>query len=61
MVKFIQSIPNVVKKMLNHMETSAIMDLLLKLISVEEYPEGAGIIDVVFFFGIASSSSLNYF
>ncbi|CAG8441877.1 11860_t:CDS:10 [Diversispora eburnea] len=33
------------EKMLNHMETSAIMDLLLKLISVEEYPEGAGIID----------------
>ncbi|CAG8596141.1 1259_t:CDS:10, partial [Dentiscutata heterogama] len=45
MVKFIQSIPNVVKKMLNHMETSAIMDLLLKLISYEEYPEGAGVID----------------
>jgi hypothetical protein len=46
MVKFIQSIPNVVKKMLTHMETSAIMDLLLKLISVEEFPEGAGVIDV---------------
>ena len=46
MVKFIQSIPNVVKKMLNHMETSAIVELLLKLISVEEYPEGAGVIDV---------------
>ncbi|GET04782.1 SAPS-domain-containing protein [Rhizophagus clarus] len=45
MVKFIQSIPNVIKKMLNHMDTSAIMDLLLKLISVEEYPEGAGVID----------------
>jgi hypothetical protein len=46
MVKFIQSIPNVIKKMLSHMDTSAIMDLLLKLISVEEYPEGAGVIDV---------------
>ncbi|CAG8565225.1 7450_t:CDS:10 [Funneliformis mosseae] len=46
MVKFIQSIPNVVKKMLNHLETSAIVELLLKLISVEEYPEGAGVIDV---------------
>ncbi|RIA90499.1 SIT4 phosphatase-associated protein [Glomus cerebriforme] len=45
MVKFIQSIPNVVKKMLSHMDTSAIMDLMLKLISVEEYPEGAGVID----------------
>ncbi|CAG8554022.1 7751_t:CDS:10, partial [Acaulospora colombiana] len=43
MAKFIQSIPNVVKKMLNHMETPTIMDLLLKLISVEEYPEGAGV------------------
>ncbi|CAI2165053.1 12776_t:CDS:10 [Funneliformis geosporum] len=45
MVKFIQSIPNVVKKMLNHLENSAIVELLLKLISVEEYPEGAGVID----------------
>ncbi|CAG8442666.1 6534_t:CDS:10 [Ambispora leptoticha] len=45
MVKFIRSIPKVVNKLLTHMETSAIMDLLLKLISVEEYPEGAGVVD----------------
>ncbi|KAG9290880.1 hypothetical protein G9A89_011030 [Geosiphon pyriformis] len=45
MVKFVQSIPNVVSKLLKHMETSAIMDLLLKLISVEEYPEGTGVIE----------------
>ncbi|CAJ0638767.1 12410_t:CDS:10 [Entrophospora sp. SA101] len=45
MVKFIQSIPNVNQKFLTHMETSTITDLLLKLISVDEYPEGAGVID----------------
>ncbi|CAG8472708.1 1665_t:CDS:10 [Paraglomus occultum] len=45
MVKFIESIPGVVHSMLSHMETSAIMDLLLKLISMEEYTEGAGIVD----------------
>ena len=48
MVKFIQSISGVAQSMLSHMETSAIMDLLLKLISMDEYTEGAGVVDVSF-------------
>ncbi|KAJ1564624.1 hypothetical protein HK096_007056, partial [Nowakowskiella sp. JEL0078] len=45
MVAFIRSQPNVVQKLLTHISTSAIADLLLKLITVEELPEGAGIVD----------------
>ncbi|EMR09938.1 hypothetical protein PNEG_01697 [Pneumocystis murina B123] len=36
MILFIQSIPNIVFKILNHIETSAITDLLLKIISIEQ-------------------------
>ena len=46
MVKFIKSIPNVIQKMLTHMDTSTIMDLLLKLISADESPDTVGVIDV---------------
>ncbi|KAF9578298.1 hypothetical protein BGW38_005981, partial [Lunasporangiospora selenospora] len=44
MLEFIRSRPNVVEKLLLHMSTSAIMDLLLKIISMEEAPEGKGIV-----------------
>lgn len=36
MIFFIQSIPNILYKMLQHLETSAIMDLLLKMISIQQ-------------------------
>ncbi|KAG0373777.1 hypothetical protein BGX24_011249 [Mortierella sp. AD032] len=42
MLSFIRSQPKVVPKLLLHMSTSAIMDLLLKIISMEESPEGKG-------------------
>ncbi|KAF9915210.1 hypothetical protein BX616_006660 [Lobosporangium transversale] len=42
MLQFIKSQPEVVPKLLLHMSTSAIMDLLLKIISMEESPEGKG-------------------
>ncbi|KAJ3120837.1 hypothetical protein HK098_004202 [Nowakowskiella sp. JEL0407] len=45
MVTFIKAQPNIVKKLLNHVSTSAIADLLLKLITVEELAEGVGIVD----------------
>ncbi|CCJ28932.1 unnamed protein product, partial [Pneumocystis jirovecii] len=45
MILFIQSIPNVMSKMLRHIETSAIMDLLLKMISIERSESGIGMID----------------
>ncbi|KAF9931472.1 hypothetical protein FBU30_010088 [Linnemannia zychae] len=44
MLGFIRSQPKVVPKLLLHMSTSAIMDLLLKIISMEESPEGKGTI-----------------
>jgi len=46
MIPFIQSIPNIVPKLLRHIETSAIMDLLLKIISMEKTEPGAGIVEV---------------
>ncbi|KAF9976852.1 hypothetical protein BGZ73_007651 [Actinomortierella ambigua] len=42
MLAFIKAQPEVVPKLLLHMSTSAIMDLLLKIISMEESPEGRG-------------------
>ncbi|KAF9333129.1 hypothetical protein BG006_004002 [Podila minutissima] len=42
MLRFIKSQPEVVPKLLLHMSTSSIMDLLLKIISMEESPEGKG-------------------
>ncbi|KAG4306479.1 hypothetical protein PORY_000467 [Pneumocystis oryctolagi] len=45
MILFIQSIPNVVSNMLQHIETSAIMDLLLKMISIEQSESCIGIVD----------------
>ncbi|KAJ3197224.1 hypothetical protein HK101_005254 [Irineochytrium annulatum] len=44
MVAFVKNQPNVVANMLSHIGTSAIADLLLKIISVEEVPEGQGIV-----------------
>lgn len=46
MIPFIQSIPNIVPKLLRHIETSAIMDLLLKIISMEKSEPGSGIVEV---------------
>ena len=48
MIPFIQSIPNIVPKLLRHIETSAVMDLLLKIISMEKTEPGAGIVEVHF-------------
>ncbi|KAF9373516.1 hypothetical protein CPB97_000486, partial [Podila verticillata] len=46
MLNFIKSQPEVVPKLLLHMSTSSIMDLLLKIISMEESPEGKGTVQV---------------
>ncbi|KAJ3160426.1 hypothetical protein HDU86_000760 [Geranomyces michiganensis] len=45
MVTFIRAQPNVVQRLLAHIGSSAIADLLLKLISMEELPEGAGVVE----------------
>jgi len=46
MLQFIKSQPEVVPKLLLHMSTSSIMDLLLKIISMEESVEGKGTVQV---------------
>ncbi|KAJ3059862.1 hypothetical protein HK102_009788, partial [Quaeritorhiza haematococci] len=45
MITFIRDQPNVVQQMLTHIGTSAIADLMLKLVSEEENPEGVGIVE----------------
>lgn len=46
MIKFFKSIPEVVPKMLKHIDCPMVMDLLLKIISVEKVEGGTGIVDV---------------
>ena len=52
MIPFIQSIDNIVPKLLRHIETSAIMDLLLKVISMDKSEPNAGIVDVIFIYSL---------
>lgn len=46
MMSFIQSNPENLNKILAHLQTSAIMDLLLTLVRMEELREGKGIVKV---------------
>ena len=48
MLELFKSIPNVVKNMLSHVDSPMIMDLLLKVISLEKAEGGQGIADVSF-------------
>lgn len=47
-MSFIQSNPENLNKILAHLQTSAIMDLLLTLVRMEELREGKGIVKVCF-------------
>ncbi|KAI9594283.1 SIT4 phosphatase-associated protein-domain-containing protein [Syncephalis fuscata] len=42
---FIKSQPKVLSRFLEHIATSAVMDLLLKIISMEEIPDGHGVVE----------------
>ena len=46
MIKFLQQLDGVVPAMLNHIDCAAIMDLLLKIISMEKSDGGTGVVDV---------------
>jgi serine/threonine-protein phosphatase 6 regulatory subunit 3 len=46
MLEFIESQPENLNKILDHLDSSAIMDLLLTLVRMEELPEGKGIVQV---------------
>jgi hypothetical protein len=47
MMTFIQSEADNLEKILSHLQTSAIMDLLLTLVRMEELPEGKGVVKVI--------------
>lgn len=48
MLELFKSIPGVVKNMLQHVDSPMVMDLLLKIISLEKAEGGQGIVDVSF-------------
>ena len=46
MLAFIRAQPNVVERMLRHIETPAIGDLLVRIIQLDEQPGGSGVLEV---------------
>lgn len=46
MLTFIKSTPENLQKILTHLQSSAIMDLLLTLVRLEELPEAKGTVQV---------------
>lgn len=46
MLAFIRSQPNVVERLLRHIETPAFADLLVRIIQLDEQPAGAGVLEV---------------
>lgn len=46
MLVFIQSQPSVVERLLCHVETPSIVDLLVRIIQLDEHPGGAGVLEV---------------
>ncbi|KAH8106931.1 SAPS-domain-containing protein [Cristinia sonorae] len=45
MLAFIQSQPDVVQRILRHIETPAFADLLVRIIQLDEHPSGAGVLE----------------
>ncbi|EJD53175.1 SAPS-domain-containing protein [Auricularia subglabra TFB-10046 SS5] len=45
MLAFIQSQPNVIERLLNHIETPAFVDLLVRLIQLDDVPSGSGVLE----------------
>jgi hypothetical protein len=46
MLAFIQSQPSVIERILSHIETPSFVDLLLRIIQLDEIPAGAGVLEV---------------
>ena len=46
MLVFIRSQPNVVERLLRHIETPAIVDLLVRVVQLDEVPACAGVLEV---------------
>lgn len=47
MLSFIQSQPSVVERLMSHIETAAISDLLFRILQLDEHPSGAGVLEVI--------------
>ncbi|KAL5532801.1 SIT4 [Sanghuangporus sanghuang] len=45
MLSFIQSLPNIVDRILRHIETPAIVDLLVRIIQLDEYASDIGVLE----------------
>ncbi|KAH7915316.1 SIT4 phosphatase-associated protein-domain-containing protein [Hygrophoropsis aurantiaca] len=45
MLAFIQSQPSVVERLLRHVETPSIVDLLVRIIQLDEHPSGTGVLE----------------
>jgi serine/threonine-protein phosphatase 6 regulatory subunit 3 len=58
-LEFIKSQPNVLDRFLEHIATSAIMDLLLKIISMEEINEGRGIVEASTYWKCAKAGGID--
>ena len=48
MLPFIQAQPNVVERILKHIEIPPFVDLLVRIIQQDEFPAGAGVLEVCF-------------
>lgn len=46
MLAFIQSQPSVVERLLQHVETPSIVDLIIRIIQLDEVSGGAGVLEV---------------
>lgn len=46
MFEFIRSQPSVVERLLLHIETPSFVDLLVRIIQLDENPTGAGVLEV---------------
>lgn len=46
MLAFIQSQTNIVERLLRHIETPAFVDLLVRIMQLDEHPSGAGVLEV---------------
>ena len=57
MLAFLRSLDGVIPQMLQHVDCPMIMDLLLKIISLEKHEGGQGVVDVRFFLEKSDRSS----
>ena len=46
MFAFIRSMPNIVDRLLDHIEVPPVVDLLIRIIQLDDLPTGAGVLEV---------------